>query len=434
VPPHPHGDGPSGRGELSGVSTSTSDRSLTDEARFRDTLRGLPRQVWMISLGSLILQVGTFLPVFIVLYLTQRGQSAWAAGLVLGASGLGRVLGNVIGGHLTDTIGRRPAILLSVATTSALTAAVPLLGPLPLIIGVVGLIGVMSQIYRPAVAAVLIDSATEQQRLAAFGVLRFAQNVGAALGGAIGGIVASISYVWLFLGEAAALLLFGAIVALLLRDAPKPPSDPDDAETRADRAVGYRQALTDRVLARFLLMTVLSMFAYIQTSVALPLHVADVGLSPRDFGLLMALNGLLVVLLELPIISVVSRYRPEHVLVVGNLVFCVGLALSGFTTELVLLSATVVIWTFGEMAYSSVVQAHLANLTPPGMVGRYQGLYGAAYAIGTGAGPVIGGALYAIAPWALWALVGVLGLVCAQLSLGLRRRLPVRRRRTRHDR
>jgi peptidoglycan hydrolase-like protein with peptidoglycan-binding domain len=86
-----------------------------------------------------------------------------------------------------------------------------------------------------------------------------------------------------------------------------------------------------------------------------------------------------------------------------------------------LLLVTVLIWTFGEMAYSSIVQAHLVTLTPPGMVGRYQGLYGAAYTIGTGAGPVIGGAVYAIAPWALWTVVGVLGLVCAQLSLWLRR-------------
>ena len=403
------------------MSTTASDRSSVGEPRFRDTLRDLPGRVWIISLGSLILQAGSFLPVFIVLYLAQRGHSAGAAGLVLGATGLGRVVGNVIGGYLTDTIGRRTTILLSVVATSGLTATVPFLGPLPAIVVVVGLIGVVSQLYRPAMAAVLVDAvATKQQRLAAFGVFRFAQNIGAALGGVLGGLVASISYVGLFLGEAAALLLFGMIVAVLLRDAPQPRSDPDDAETRADPAVGYRQALNDRTLVRFLLMTVFAMFVYIQTTVGLPLHVNDVGLSARDFGFLMGLNGLLVVLLELPIISVVSRYRPEYVLAIGNLFTCVGLALTGLTTGIGMLAATVLIWTFGEMVYSSIVQAHLVSLTPPGMVGRYQGLYGAAYTIGTGAGPVIGGVVYAIAPWALWTLVGVLGLLSVQLSLRLR--------------
>ncbi|MEU8469109.1 MFS transporter, partial [Streptomyces sp. NPDC029006] len=356
------------------MSTETGGPARTGEPRFRDALRGLPRQVWIISLGNLILQAGTFLPVFIVLYVTQHGHSAGASGLVLGASGLGRVLGNVIGGHLTDSIGRRWAILLSVLATSGLTASVPFLGPLPAIIAVVGLIGLVSQIYRPAMAAVLIDSVTSaQQRLAAFGVLRFAQNVGSTLGGVLGGVLASISYTDLFLVEAATLLLFGVIVAVLLRDAPQPRPDSGTAETRAAPAVGYRQVLTDRILVRFLLMTVFSMFAYIQTAVGLPLHVDDVGLSARDFGLLMGLNGLLVVLLELPITSVISKYRPEYVLAVANLLTCGGLALSGFTASMALLAATVVIWTFGEMAYSSIVQAHLASLTPPGMVGRYQG-------------------------------------------------------------
>jgi MFS family permease len=85
------------------------------------------------------------------------------------------------------------------------------------------------------------------------------------------------------------------------------------------------------------------------------------------------------------------------------------------------LVATVVIWTLGEMMSTSIAQAYLANRTPPGMVGRYQGLYGAAYTTGTSAGPAIGGALYAIDPWALWGMVAVFGLLSAQLALPSRR-------------
>ncbi|MGH2477801.1 MAG: MDR family MFS transporter [Candidatus Limnocylindrales bacterium] len=399
---------------------------LASEPRFRDALHGLPVRVWIISLGILVNQVGNFLPVFIVLYLTERGYSAGAAGLVLGVSGLGKVLGNAIGGHLADRIGRRWTIALSGVTTAGLTAIVPSLEVLPIIVTVVGLIGVTSQIYRPAAAAVLVDSvaATHQHRLAAFGVFRFAMNVGAALGGVVGGVLASTSYTTLFLANAAACLLFGLVVAVLLRDAPQPRSDQDDADPTADRAVGYRQALADRALMRFLLMTVFAEFVYIQSTVGLPLHVDDVGLSPRDFGLLIGLNGVLVLALELPITGVVSRYRPEYVLAIGNLITGVGLALTGFTTDMVLLSATVLIWTFGEMMNSSISQAYVGSLAPPRMVGRYQGLHGVAYTIGTGAGPLVGGAGYAFGPWALWALIGAAGLLSAQLSLPRRRAAP----------
>ena len=88
---------------------------------------------------------------------------------MLGASGLGTVLGNPVGGYLADKIGRRWTIVLSAVPTAGLTAMVPSLGPLPSFVVVVGLIGVTSQVYRPAAAAVLIDSVTtDQQRLAAF--------------------------------------------------------------------------------------------------------------------------------------------------------------------------------------------------------------------------------------------------------------------------
>ena len=360
---------------------------------------------------------------FIVLYLTGRGYSAGAAGLVLGMSGLGKVLGNAVGGHLADKIGRRWTIALSALTTAGLTAIVPFLGPLSTIVATVGLIGVTSQIYRPAAAAVLIDSvaATNQHRLAAFGVFRFAMNVGAALGGVIGGVLASTSYVGLFLGNAAACLVFGLVMAVLLRDDPRPRPDQVDVDRSADEEVGYRHVLADRAMVRFLLMTVVAEFVYIQSTVGLPLHVSDVGLNERDFGLLIGLNGLLVLALELPITGAVSRYRPEYVRAIGNLVTGVGLALTGFMTDMVLLSVTVLIWTFGEMMNSSISQAYVGSLAPPRMIGRYQGLHGVAYTIGTGSGPLIGGAAYAIGPWALWALVAAAGLVSAQLCLPPRR-------------
>ncbi|MEV0318304.1 MDR family MFS transporter [Streptomyces sp. NPDC050658] len=403
------------------MNTEAPDRPGAADPRFREALRGLPGRVWVVSLGILVNKAGNFLPVFIVLYLTGRGCSAAAAGLVLGVSGVGNVLGNAVGGYLADRIGRRRTIVLSAVTTSVMTAAVPFIGALPLIVTVVGLIGVTSQIYRPAAAAVLLDSvATNQQRLAAFAVFRFAMNVGAALGGVIGGVLAGTSYVGLFLGNAAACLLFGVVVGVLLRDGPEERSDVRTVR-EAKHSPGYRQALADRTLTRFLLMTVFAEFVYVQSTVGLPLHVTEVGLTERDFGLLIGLNGLLVLALELPITGAVARFRPERVLAVGNLIVAAGLALTGLMTDMILLAATVLVWTLGEMITSTISQAYLGSLAPPHMVGRYQGLHGVAYTTGTGAGPLIGGAVYALGPWALWTLIAAVGLVSAQLSLPGRR-------------
>jgi MFS family permease len=339
---------------------------------------------------------------------------------VLGVSGVGNVLGNAAGGYLADRIGRRWTIVLSAVPTAGLTAAVPYVGPYALVVVVVGLIGLTSQIYRPAAAAVLVDAVTtNRQRLAAFAVFRAAMNIGAALGGVIGGVLAGTSYTWLFLSNGAACLLFGVVVAVLLRDGRSPRPGPAGTDTPQ---VGYRQAFADRALVRFLLMTVVAEFVYVQSTVGLPLHVSDVGLTARDFGFLMGFNGLLVLLLELPTTGAVSRYRPEYVLAIGNLLVGIGLALSGVGTALVPLAATVLLWTLGEMITSSVAYAYLGSLTPPGMVGRYQGLHGVAYTIGTGAGPILGGAAYALGPWALWSLIAAAGLLSAYLALPRRPR------------
>jgi MFS family permease len=81
------------------------------------------------------------------------------------------------------------------------------------------------------------------------------------------------------------------------------------------------------------------------------------------------------------------------------------------------LAATVLLWTAGEMLYSSMAAAYLGDLSPAHLVGRYQGLYGAAITAGTGLGPLIGGLVYAYSTTAFWVVVVVTGMWSAQLCL-----------------
>jgi MFS family permease len=415
------------------VSTSTAEAADARQPRFRDSLRQLPPRVWIVSAGILVNRAGNFLPVFIVLYLVDKQhQSPAAAGLVLGAAGLGNVLGNTIGGHLADRIGRRWTMTLSAFTTAGLTACIPQVTNLVALVGMVGMVGTASQIYRPAAAALLVDGLEYQRRLAAAGLYRFGMNVGAAAAGVLGGLLATHSFSWLFYDNAIASLAFGVIIALLVRD-PARGAGRADQQGPADRAdqqgpeqstvkAGYLTILADRRLRRFLAMTFIAEFVYIQSAVGLPLHITSIGLSAADYGLLIGLNGVLVVLFELPITGAVSRRRPEYIIALGNVFTGAGLALTIFAGTMFWLAATVVLWTAGEMLYASMSAAYLGGLPLPHLVGRYQGLYGATITAGTGLGPLIGGLAYASSPKAFWALVGVTGLWSAQLALPQRRR------------
>jgi MFS family permease len=403
------------------VSTAAAERPDGGEPRFRDTLRGLPPKVWIVSLGMLVNRTGNFLPVFMVLYLTSKNFSAEAAGLVLGAAGLGNVLGNAIGGDLADRLDRRWTIVLSMVATAGMTACIPLFDSLPSLILMVGLVRTTAQVFRPAAAALLVDGMTAQQRLAAAAVFRFAMNIGAAAGGVLGGFLATTSYLGMFIGNTIACLLFAVIAATLPRGGTRDGSNAGQGHSAGsaerEKKLGYRHALADRRLQRFLVMTLLSEIIWSQSAFGLPLHVSAIGLSPANFGLLMGLNGLLVVLFELPITSAVSRRRPEHVLAWSNVFTGVGIVLTGAANNMFWLVGTVLLWTLGEIMYSSVSAAHLGGLAPPNLVGRYQGLYGAAMTFGTGVGPLIGGLVYAYSEWVLWTICAIATVAAVRLCL-----------------
>jgi MFS family permease len=111
-------------------------------------------------------------------------------------------------------------------------------------------------------------------------------------------------------------------------------------------------------------------------------------------------------------------------LAVGNLLVGIGLGLSGAAGTMSLLALTVLVWTVGEMMSSAVANAYLASVSPPRLVGRYQGMYFVAYTVGAGAGPLLGGALFASNPTLLWILVGLGGVASGWLALPTRQRSP----------
>jgi len=166
---------------------------------------------------------------------------------------------------------------------------------------------------------------------------------------------------------------------------------------------------------------------YFQQQAALPLHVTRVShLSRHDFGLLIALNGALIVLLELPISAWTMRRPPRRMMAVGFLLVAIGFGVTGVAHTLPWLMVTVAIWTLGEMIGAPVGYAYVADIAPEHMRGRYQGLYGLCWASGTVSAPAIGAYLVTRNDAAFWAACGVLGAISAILVLAGRREPRVR--------
>jgi MFS family permease len=389
---------------------------MSDSPRtLRQNVRDLPRPVWIVCAGAFVNRFGSFVSVFLVLYLTAEGYSAAAAGTAAGAYGIGHLAASAIGGYLTDRIGRRATIVLSMYSAAAAMLALSQvrgLGPITLF---VGLIGLSSELYRPATSALLADLVAPHQRVAAFAVWRLAVNAGFALGPAAAGFLADRSFFWLFVGDALTSAAFGT-VALVSLPGGRPPAAPS-----ADQRGSIGVMLRDHAFMAILVASVGITYVYLQSMSTLALHVKAEGLSTSDYGLIVSLNGLLVVLLELPIASVTQRLDARRVIAVGFFVTGLGFALTAFAGTMPLLAATVVLWTIGEVVDAPVSSAYIAALAPEHMRGRYMGAWGLTWSLGLMLAPSLGARFYNAAPDGAWLACGVIGAAAAAVVLAFGR-------------
>jgi MFS family permease len=369
--------------------------------------------VWWLFAGSFVNRFGSFVSVFLILYLVDRGYSAPAAGSVAAAYGVGGLGAALIGGFLADRLGRRNAIALSMFTSALSAIALSRVDGLVALWLLTAVFGLTSDLYRPASAALLTDLVPRERRLVAFAGYRLAINAGFAVGPAVAGILAERSFVWLFVGEAVTSFALGVVALVAL---------PEGVRTRRleeDRGAGARAIARDRSFLTFLLAVVLSGFVYWQSGAAFPLHLRDSGFSTTAYGLLIGLNATIIVFLELPLMRFVRRFPAPRVIALGVLVTGIGFALTAAAHSVLPLVITVVIWTFGEIAAAPASSAYVAELAPVRLRGRYQGAYGMTFAISHILAPALGTSLYAWSPEGIWLICGAVSLISAAMIVRL---------------
>ncbi len=394
---------------------------MTQDSAGRRTLRRNIRELsphaWILIGGSFINRFGSFVVPFLVLYLRQRHFSIARSGTALAAYGAGELIASPVGGYLADRIGRRWTIALSMYASAAAMIAlwrVDTYGP---ILGLAFVAGLVSEARRPASLALLTDLVPTDQRVTVFAVLRLAENLAFAAGVALGGFLANTSFAWLFVGDALSSAVYGSVALLALPEGTRSSR----AEERR-RGEGWRAALADRSFVLFMAASVLLFFVYFQQQSTLPIYVRANGLTNADFGLLLSLNGVIVLLFELPISAITMRHAKKPTIALGFLLVGLGFGLTGFAHGFAALAAIVSVWTLGEMIAAPVSYAYVADLAPEHLRGRYQGLYGLCFGIAAIAGPAGGTILYANGARGFWALCGALGLLAALVALGTRER------------
>jgi MFS family permease len=378
-------------------------------------LRALPRPAWILFLGTFLNKFGTFVLPFLTLYLTQRGFTLNDAGLAISAYGVGGLMASALGGHLADAIGRRKTIALSMFSVAAAMVLLSQSRSLPAIIAATWLAGLTGELYRPASSALLADLVPPDLRVTAYAAYRMAFNAGFAFGPATAGFLAARGYFWLFVGDAATSVLFGLIaLAALPRGLPSRREEggwSDDVKALA----------RDGNFLRVLCSAFCIALVFLQVSSTFSLHVTRLGCPAATYGLILSLNGVLVVFCELPLTSLTRRFPARVVMAAGYLLIGAGFSCNALAHSAAGLVACVVIFTLGEMVAMPVSSAYIADLAPAHLRGRYMGAYALTWSAALVLAPQLGLRMFGVSPTGLWLACGALAALAAAIIMPLSR-------------
>jgi MFS family permease len=374
---------------------------------WHNAVGGLPADFWILWSGILVNRVGALAFPFLSFFLANQGFSENVAALAVSCWGIGGLTATFFGGWSTDRAGRKPTLLTGLLLSALAMLAMPWAKSIYTIDACAFLAGFAFDFQRPAVMAMVADLVPVSDRVRAFGLNYWAVNIGASLAPLIGGALAAISFVFLFLFDALSSLCYFVLISFRLRE---PAQHLMSTGQRSSPFAGF----TDR---RMLLLFILSTFLtaqFFQAYSTLPLVMRLHGMNAGDYSRALVANGLTVVILSIPLSRLLQRWSAAKALACAAACVGTGFFLTQFAHTVIEYCATVFVWTLGEIGVASTAPALISRLSPPGQRGVYQGTYSMSWSLGILLGPALGGlVLQKAGGHVLWSGCGVAGWLAA---------------------
>ncbi len=386
-----------------------------------------PKKFWIVVGVHFIDKIGgTLVFPFFALYITgQFNVGMTEAGILLGMVALAGMVGSVIGGALTDRLGRRKPILFGLIFSALSSLSFGSVNEYAWLFPLAILVGLVSDVGGPAHGAMIADILPQEQRQEGFGILRVVGNMAWLVGPTVGGFVARTSFFALFVIDA----VISCIVAFLFY-ALMPETKPEHHDGHTDEGFlqtfrNYGTVLRDKAYVAFLFAGILTGMVYIQMYNSLSVYLRDRhGIQPQGYGLLLSASGITVICFQLWTMRVIKT-RPQFLMMaLGTIFYMIGFGIFGLVSAYWLFVAAVVIVTIGEMIVIPTSQALAAGFARIDMRGRYMAAYGLCVSVPAAIGPAAAGIIIDnYNPDLLWYLGALLCAVSAGSFYALHIRL-----------
>ena len=362
--------------------------------KLRSTYREFPGKFWVLVGAAFIDTVGsTLLFPFLALYVTRRfGVGMTQVGVLFAIFSVCGLLGSIVGGALTDRLGRRKMVIFGLVASALSVVAMGLADDLSVLQALAVVVGLLSSIGGPANQAMVADLLPEEQRAEGFGIVRVGANLAWIIGPTIGGLVASTSFFSLFVADAVASTITAAVFYRLMPETKPVRDNTGPRETLAQTLLGYRVVIRDAAFVAFVVISIFMLLAYQQVYSTLSIFLRDVhGISAQGYGFLLSLNAGMVVLLQFAVTRRTKGHAPALMLALASGLYAVGFGMLGFVAAYAWFVVSAVLITIGEMIAVPVSTALATQFAPEDMRGRYLAFYGLGWAIPSAIGPWAGG-------------------------------------------
>ncbi|MFF2755398.1 MDR family MFS transporter [Psychrobacillus sp. NPDC058041] len=353
----------------------------------------MPKAVWLLIIGMFINTTGnSFLwPLHTIYMHDYLGQSLSMAGFVLMINAGTGVIGNLLGGYLFDRIGGYKSIIIGIALSLVALLLLNFWHGWPEYIWFVAILGFSGGIIFPSMYA-MVGSVWPEGGRKAFNAIYLAQNVGVALGPALGGIVAANNINNIFIANLLTYVLFFVVALVFYRKMSTPSSGHASVLTEQKK---IKQKAPFYAMIIVTIGYMLTWIVYVQWTTTISTHILDLGISLKQYSLLWSLNGALIVLGQPLIKPVINRleHKIKAQIIIGIVIFMGSFVVVAFSETYAMFITAMVILTIGEMFVWPAVPTLADKLAPKGREGFYQGIVNSMATIGRMLGPFIGGIL-----------------------------------------
>lgn len=397
------------------------------------SLRDYPRVIWMMALCMVISALGeSFLWPLTMTYIKETfGVPLTVASLVLLLQYSGMLLGNVVGGILFDRFGGRKIVTGAISLLVVLLIIMGLQHNFYLYIGLLFIYGCMTGTFWPSTRAFAVVLWPEGGRRG-MNLLYVGNNLGVAMGAALGGLIASHSFQYAFFGNAFTYVVFLSLFLYTVRGVSDPRSERKKKEKgHAPDSAVKTPGKTWLALGYLFVGVMILVISYVQWTTTIPTYIRSLGVSLSSYSLLWALNGLVIVAFQ-PVLSwAIARYRLslQAQIVIGALFFVAAMLLISVSSAYAAFCMGMFIITLGEMLVWPGVPAIAAELATEGRQGFFQGIAASGQSVGRMIGPLLGSLLYEkwSAPVMLVCLMalGLVSVLCFLVYRPRKQRVPM---------